>query len=89
MNVSSQAIRHFARPAVKRPMASLSNTSTVDLIASPTDNTPTPAQTQQQTLLKIDLQTGRRHQIRAQLSHIGHPVIGDSKYGATQSMKLR
>lgn len=32
------------------------------------------------TLLKIVLQTGRYHQIRAQLAHIGHPVIGDKKY---------
>lgn len=34
------------------------------------------------TLLKIRLKTGRHHQIRAQLSHIGHPIIGDKKYGS-------
>ena len=33
------------------------------------------------TLLEIDLITGRSHQIRAQLSKIGNPVIGDMKYG--------
>ena len=33
------------------------------------------------TLLKILLITGRSHQIRAHLSAIGHPVIGDEKYG--------
>ncbi len=33
-------------------------------------------------LLKIELKTGRFHQIRAQLSHIGCPIIGDEKYGA-------
>jgi 23S rRNA pseudouridine955/2504/2580 synthase len=33
------------------------------------------------TLLEIHLITGRTHQIRAQLSAVGHPVIGDSKYG--------
>jgi 23S rRNA pseudouridine1911/1915/1917 synthase len=38
------------------------------------------------TLLKIDLKTGRFHQIRAQLSHIGHPVLGDVKYGAKISL---
>lgn len=32
-------------------------------------------------LLKIDLQTGRYHQIRAQLAHIGCPIRGDAKYG--------
>ncbi|MCX6781738.1 MAG: RluA family pseudouridine synthase [Candidatus Magasanikbacteria bacterium] len=34
------------------------------------------------SLLKIDLKTGRHHQIRAQLAHIGHPIVGDIKYGA-------
>ena len=32
-------------------------------------------------LLEIDLETGRKHQIRAQLAAIGHPVVGDRKYG--------
>jgi len=35
------------------------------------------------TLLCIQLETGRYHQIRAQFSAIGHPVLGDNKYGAT------
>jgi 23S rRNA pseudouridine1911/1915/1917 synthase len=34
------------------------------------------------SLLKIKLKTGRPHQIRAQLAYIGHPVVGDVKYGA-------
>ena len=33
------------------------------------------------SLLKIDLKTGRFNQIRAQLAHIGHPIVGDIKYG--------
>lgn len=34
------------------------------------------------TLVQIELETGRYHQIRAQFSAIGHPVAGDKKYGA-------
>lgn len=34
-------------------------------------------------MVEIELQTGRYHQIRAQLSAIGHPVVGDLKYGAS------
>lgn len=33
------------------------------------------------TLLKINLETGRSHQIRIQMSNIGHPIAGDMKYG--------
>lgn len=32
------------------------------------------------TLLKINLETGRTHQIRVHFSHIGHPLLGDSLY---------
>lgn len=34
------------------------------------------------SLLKIDLFTGRKHQIRVHLSEMGHPVVGDKVYGA-------
>lgn len=36
-------------------------------------------------LLEIDLLTGRHHQIRCQLAHIGCPIKGDLKYGAKRS----
>lgn len=34
------------------------------------------------SLLDITLYTGRHHQIRCQLSNIGHPIVGDVKYGS-------
>ena len=36
-------------------------------------------------LLEVNLKTGRHHQIRCQLSHIGCPIKGDLKYGAQRS----
>jgi 23S rRNA pseudouridine1911/1915/1917 synthase len=38
-------------------------------------------------LLEIDLETGRHHQIRAQLAHINCPIKGDLKYGFNRSNK--
>jgi len=37
------------------------------------------------SLLEINLETGRHHQIRCQLAAIGHPIKGDLKYGAKRS----
>ncbi len=38
------------------------------------------------TFLKVELKTGRTHQIRVHFSHIGHPVIGDERYGNGESI---
>ena len=39
------------------------------------------------TLLRVELETGRKHQIRSQLSYIGHSIVGDGKYGAPQAVR--
>ena len=38
--------------------------------------------------LQIQLLTGRHHQIRVQFSHRKHPLIGDTKYGSSESIAL-
>lgn len=44
-------------------------------------------QTADKTLAEIRLYTGRTHQIRAHMAHIGHPVLGDDKYGDREANK--
>jgi len=39
-------------------------------------------------LLRLELHTGRTHQIRVHLAHIGHPVVGDPVYGAGGSRRM-
>jgi 23S rRNA pseudouridine1911/1915/1917 synthase len=38
------------------------------------------------SLLAIELDTGRKHQIRVQLAKIGHPIVGDRKYGSRSAL---
>lgn len=37
------------------------------------------------TLLEVELETGRKHQIRLQMAHFGHPILGDRKYGSRRN----
>lgn len=40
------------------------------------------------SLLDVQIETGKTHQIRAHLAHIGYPIIGDGKYGKNEINKL-
>jgi 23S rRNA pseudouridine1911/1915/1917 synthase len=44
---------------------------------------------QEFTLLDVQIKTGRTHQIRVHMAHIGHPVVGDAVYGGGREKTIR
>jgi len=40
------------------------------------------------SLVEVTLHTGRTHQIRVHMQHIGHPIVGDTTYGGSEVRKL-
>ncbi len=43
------------------------------------------AANQQNSIVRVQLETGRTHQIRVHMSHIGHPLLGDALYGGSSA----
>ena len=41
------------------------------------------------SLIEVELLTGRTHQIRAHMAYIGHPLVGDGKYGVNRDDRAR
>jgi 23S rRNA pseudouridine1911/1915/1917 synthase len=42
----------------------------------------------QATLVEVEIKTGRTHQIRVHMAHIGHPVLGDRVYGGARAVTI-
>ena len=77
-------------------LSSLPHTQSATLIYTPLMHIALPALSLEkkgdvrQTAVHIELITGRKHQIRAQLSDgLGHPIVGDMRYGAPQRFRER
>jgi 23S rRNA pseudouridine1911/1915/1917 synthase len=47
-----------------------------------------PSDPENFSLLRVVPQTGRKHQIRIHLAHIGHPIVGDKLYGGDEDLYL-
>lgn len=68
----------------------------IRVVASPTDRSQEARlsytvldRQEDKSLLRVDLETGRRHQIRIQLARLGHPILGDLRYGAASALPGR
>ena len=80
-NVDKRAlIKGYLYKDNKTNKVTISRTETKDSLPIETEYIPV-CSNGNVTLLKIHLLTGRSHQIRAHLASIGHPLIGDYKYG--------
>ena len=60
---------HHLHTRVESNVGSIATTGTDNMIKS------------DYSVVEVVLDTGRKHQIRTQLSHLGHPIYGDIKYG--------
>lgn len=86
INPTSGKLKSFLKKDEEKRIAIISKEGEVDSTGSPRGDYAeldyeTIKSGETRSLLKINLKTGRFHQIRAQLAAIGHPIVGDIKYG--------
>jgi 23S rRNA pseudouridine955/2504/2580 synthase len=73
-------IQGFLKKNTKTNRVCITNTADAESVPIETEFVPIKS-SQNATLLEVHLITGKTHQIRAHLASIGHPILGDSKYG--------
>jgi len=81
IEADKKTLTHYLKKDGKKMRAEVSETEKTEFKES-TLNYELLKSMDNYDLLKVELLTGRFHQIRAQLSHIGHPIKGDIKYKA-------
>jgi 23S rRNA pseudouridine1911/1915/1917 synthase len=72
-----EVLEVFYPPGTETPAQSARHRSGSVVVAQAPGDTPPLA-----ALLRLDLETGRTHQIRVHMAHIGHPILGDAVYGS-------
>lgn len=78
---SKERIEGYLSKDEKRNQVNISKTASEGLDYICTEYEPIAYAEHKYTLLRVKLITGKSHQIRAHLASIGHPIIGDYKYG--------
>lgn len=76
-----QLISGYLKKDEKTNQVTILTKEEADALPIRTEYEPIGYANDQYTLLKVTLITGRTHQIRAHLASIGHPLLGDHKYG--------
>ncbi len=81
------ALEHYLRKDERHRKVHVTNSSAQDAQLARLKYQVVAARSQS-SLVQVELETGRKHQIRVQLAKIGHPIMGDRKYGSSTAFAV-